>query len=145
MHDLASFKGGRDWLRHLTNYIIISSADGGYSVNNTAYIVYDLANLGRRLAGEALLPALKDGAQFYFILPGSVYGFQATRNDLLYNLVEVRQVINKHGYPRLAIRLHRLLDTVDDVKVLTQTFILPDTGKIADNNIIVSPLLYPGQ
>ncbi len=43
--------------------MLISSADGGFSINDAVRMAHHLADLGRRLAGEAPLPAPKDGAQ----------------------------------------------------------------------------------
>ncbi|OJJ52155.1 hypothetical protein ASPSYDRAFT_165051 [Aspergillus sydowii CBS 593.65] len=145
MHGLASFERCRDWLRALADRAIISSADGGYSINNAAWIAFDLANLGRRLAGEAPLRAPKDGAQFHFTLPGSVQGFRTTHNDISPNTVEVAQAIDDAGHPGLAIRLHKLSDTVDDVEVLTPAFMPQDFAKMSDYGVMASPLLYPGQ
>ena len=145
MHGLASFERCRDWLGPLADRAIISRADGGYSINNAAWIAFDLANLGRRLAGEAPLRAPKDGAQFHFTLPGSVQGFRAAGNDMLPNSVEIAQAIDEAGHPGLAIRLHRLSDTVDDVEVLTPTFTPQGFTKTVDYGVMASPLLYPGQ
>lgn len=38
MHGLPGFEGGPDWLGPLADRAIISSADGGYSVNNASRI-----------------------------------------------------------------------------------------------------------
>lgn len=61
MNGLATFDGGPDWRGPLADRALISSADGGYSLNNAARITYDLANLGRKLAGEPALSAPKRG------------------------------------------------------------------------------------
>lgn len=145
MDGLASFERCRDWLESLADRAIISRADGGYSINNAAWIAFDLANLGRRLAGEAPLRTPKNGAQFHFTLPGSVQGFRATRKDILPNLVEIAQATDDAGHTGLAIRLHRLSDAVDNVEVLTPTFAPQGFGKMADYGVMTPPLLYPGQ
>ncbi|RSM11043.1 hypothetical protein CDV31_006942 [Fusarium ambrosium] len=140
MHGLAAFEGGPDWLGPLADRAIISSADGGYSINNAARITYDIANLGSRLVGEAGIQPPKDGAQFHFTLPGSVQGFQATTHP---HLVRVRQAQDR-GIDSLGIHVKGL--TSDPVEVLTQTFTPLDVVQVDRNyDIMASPLVYPGQ
>ncbi len=74
MHGLSAFEGGPDWRGPLADRALISSADGGYSINNAARIALDIANLGRCLAGQSPTKPPKDNAQFHFTLPGSVPG-----------------------------------------------------------------------
>ena len=145
MHGLDSFEEGPDWRGPLADRALISSADGGYSINNAARIAYDIVNKGRQLAGEQPLAAPKDGAQFHFTLPGSVQGFEAGRNDLLPNLVRVEQALDDDGHPGLAIRLHGLTKVVEPVEVLTQTFTPPEIVKMKTYDLMASPLVYPGQ
>jgi hypothetical protein len=145
MHGLAAFEGGPDWLWPLADRAIISSADGGYSINNAARITYDVANLGRKLAGQAPLSAPKNGAQFHFTLPGSVQGFQATRNDSHPDLVKVKQATDDKNHPGLAIHLNGVTNAVEPVEILTQTFSPPEVVKMRNYDLMASPLLYPGQ
>lgn len=145
MHGLAAFEGGPDWLLPLADRAIISSADGGYSINNAARIAYDVANLGRKFAGQAPLSAPKNGAQFHFTLPGSVQGFQAIRNDSLPDLVKVKQAIDDKNHPGLAIHLNGVTNAVEPVEILTQTFSPPEVVKMRSYDLMASPLLYPGQ
>ncbi|KAJ5831890.1 hypothetical protein N7474_000201 [Penicillium riverlandense] len=145
MHGLAAFEGGPDWLWPLADRAIISSADGGYSINNAARITYDVANLGRKLAGQAPLSAPKNGAQFHFTLPGSVQGFQATRNDSLPDLVKVKQAADDKNHAGLAIHLDGVTNAVEPVEILTQTFSPPEVIKMRSYDLMASPLLYPGQ
>ncbi|KAL1981939.1 hypothetical protein VTN96DRAFT_2003 [Rasamsonia emersonii] len=145
MHGLDAFEGGPDWRGPVADRIMISSADGGYSINNAARIAYDIANLGCQLAGEAPLPAPKDGAQFHFTLPGSVQGFQVTRHALLPDLVRVEQALDDEKRPGLAIRLHGLTDAVDSVEALTPTFTPVEAVDTKTYELMASPLVYPGQ
>jgi ADP-ribosylglycohydrolase len=145
MHGLAAFEGGPDWRGPLADRALISSADGGYSINNAPRIAYDIANLGCRLAGEAPLAAPKTGAQFHFTFPGSVQGFEATRHDFLPSLVKVEQGLGAANYPGLAIRLHGLTNGSEPVEVLTQTFTPPEVVKMKTYDLMASPLVYPGQ
>ncbi|KAI0471037.1 ADP-ribosylation/Crystallin J1 [Xylariaceae sp. FL0804] len=165
MHGLAAFDGGPDWRGPLADRALVSSADGGYAVNDAARIALDVADLGRRLAGGGAGPAPpppKDGAQFHFTLPGSVQGFQASSPgpaphqqtpDLVVRVAQGRDVDGDDGRPGLAIRIAGLT-TRDDaaaaerpvVEVLTPTFAPPEVRAMPPHyDLVGSPLLYPGQ
>ena len=142
MHGLTAFEGGPDWLGPLADQAIISSADGGYSINNAARIAYDIANLGLRLAGQPEIKPPKGGAQFHFSLPGSVQGFQATSHP---HLVQVSQGQDR-GIDSLGIHIKGLADTNDPAEIMTATFTPPDILKVDRNyDLMASPLVYPGQ
>jgi ADP-ribosylglycohydrolase len=145
MHGLKAFDGGPDWRGPLADRALISSADAGYSINNAARITYDIVNTGRQLAGEAALPAPKDGAHFHFTLPGSVQGFHASPDQLLAGLVKIEQGVDKSNRTGLAIRLRGVTDAVDPVEVLTQTFTPQEVKKMKTYELMASPLVYPGQ
>ncbi|KAL6689919.1 ADP-ribosylglycohydrolase domain-containing protein [Trichoderma pleuroticola] len=140
MHGLTAFQGGPDWLGPLADRAIISSADGGYSINNAARIAYDIANLGHRLSGNSPLQRPKDGAQFHFSLPGSVQGFQSPSD-----VVRISQGQDS-GVDSLCIRINNLTDTSGSVEVTTPTFTPLDILQVDRNyEIMASPLVYPGQ
>jgi ADP-ribosylglycohydrolase len=145
INGLSAFEDGPDWRGPLADRALISSADGGYSVNNAARITYDVANLGRRLAGEVPIPLPKKGAQFHFTLPGSVQGFIASQNALLPRLVHVEQAIGSKNRPGLAIRLRGLTNAVEPVEVLTQTFTPPEIVNMKIYDLMATPLVSPGQ
>lgn len=145
MHGLSAFEtsGQEDWRGPLADRAILSGADGGYSINNAARLAIDIANLGRKLAGEQSLAPGKDGAQFHFALPGSVQGFRAATKSTA--LVSVEQAVGDNG-PALAVRLSRFWKESGPVEVLTQTFTpkeVLDMGHIYQ--LMASPLVYPGQ
>ncbi|KAK4073253.1 uncharacterized protein Triagg1_5533 [Trichoderma aggressivum f. europaeum] len=140
MHGLAAFQDGPDWLGPLADRAIISSADGGYSINNAARIAYDIANLGHRLSGSPPLQPPKDGAQFHFSLPGSVQGFQSPSD-----VVRISQGQDS-GVDSLCIHINNLTDTSGAVEVMTPTFTPLDILQVDRNyEIMASPLVYPGQ
>ena len=145
MNGLTAFEGGLDWRGPLADRALISSADGGYSLNNAVRITYDLANLGRKLAGEPALPAPKEGAQFHFSLPGSVQGFIATGQSLLPNLVKIEQVVDGQDRTSLAIHLNGWTNATEPVEVLTQVFTPPEIVKMKTYDLMASPLISPGQ
>ena len=145
MHGLAAFEDGPDWRGPLADRALISSADGGYSINNAARIAYDVANLGRILAGESPITLPKNGAKFHFTLPGSVQGFIASRNELIPHLVNIQQAIDDENRPGLAIHLKGLIDAVEPVEVLTQTFIPGEIVKMETYDLMAAPQISPGQ
>jgi ADP-ribosylglycohydrolase len=144
MHGLSAFEDGPDWRGPLADRALISSADGGYSINNAVKIAYDVANSGRALAGEALLLPPKNGAQFHFTLPGSVQGFIPTENNLHPNLVTVQHGLDSKTRPGLVINV-KGLTAVDPVEILTQTFTPPEIVKMSTYDLMASPLISPGQ
>jgi ADP-ribosylglycohydrolase len=145
MHGLSAFEGGQDWRGPLADQALISSADGGYSINNAVRIAYDIANLGRQLAGEQSLPPPKYGAQYHFSLPGSVQGFSATANELHPNLVKIEQTIDDKDRTGLAIHINGWTQGIPPVEVLTQTFTPPEIVKMQIYDLMAAPLVSPGQ
>lgn len=142
MHGLSAFEKQPDWRTPLADRAIISSADGGYSINDAVRITYDLANIAKKLAGEGPLALPKDGAQFHFSLPGSVQGFQSVSSP---DTASVNHGQN-HGVEALQIRVEGLKDSMDAIQVLTQTFTPRDILKVKrDYEMMASPLIYPGQ
>ncbi|POS71360.1 hypothetical protein DHEL01_v210247 [Diaporthe helianthi] len=142
MHGLECFEGGPDWRGPLADRALISSANGGYSVNNAARLAYDITDLGRTLAGHKPLARPKNGAQYHFTLPGSVQGFTVHPPKA----ATVTQGHDRVGRPGLAIKLTGLTPTSGPVAVMTDTFhplYLPTSGE--EYPLTSTPLLYPGQ
>lgn len=149
MHGLSAFDG-LDWRGPLADRALISTADGGYSINNAARIALDVANLGSMLALESPILPPKHGAQFHFTLPGSVQGFQVQAPDTgaaaLPADVKVEQGVDEDNRPGLAIRLTNLTDAKGPVEVTTPTFISKDVDNMGPvYPLMASPLVYPGQ
>ncbi|CAH0020062.1 unnamed protein product [Clonostachys rhizophaga] len=146
MHGMASFEGGPDWTGPLADRALVSSADGGYSVNNAARIAYDVANSGRRLAGQDALPSPKAGAQFHFTLPGSVQGFMVGENKSPGSAVDVHQEVDHAGRTGLAIHIDGLSSSSPPVEVLSQVFTPTEVQTMKKTyDLMASPLVYPGQ
>lgn len=144
MHGMSSFEGGRDWRGPLADRALISTADGGYSINNAARIAIDVANAGCRLSGEAPLPSPKNGAQFHFTLPGSVQGFQVVSPSTA--SVTLKQDVDDLNEPGLAIDIANLGEDSVPIEVLTPTSTPKDILKMGTNySLMASPLVYPGQ
>lgn len=133
MKGLSAFEGGPDWRGPLADRVLISSADGGYSINNAARIALDISGLGFKLASKKAPEAPKSAAQFHFTFPGSVQGFQTTSSE-----VAVEQAIDDTGRPGLAIRLSNCFEKdAGVIEVMTPTF----TPKEVDQMGPVYPLI----
>ncbi|PON29929.1 hypothetical protein TGAM01_v201295 [Trichoderma gamsii] len=147
MLGLPAFQGNYDWRGPLADRALISSADGGYSINNAARIAYDIANKGRLLAGHDTLQPPKRGAQFHFSLPGSVQGFQLSwpsGSGQGASAVLQQRVNDAHG-PGLAIDVENIYREPGQIEVLTQTFTPKEVLYMKTYELMASPLLYPGQ
>lgn len=144
MNGLGSFEKhkGLDWRGPLADRALISSADGGYSINDAARITYDLANYARKLAGEQPLAPPKNGARWHFSLPGSVQGFQTTAPS---DAVKVQQG-EDNGVPALGIHADGTSTPTDTIEILTQTFTPADVLAVKrDYEMMACPLVWPGQ
>lgn len=138
MHGMAAFQGDTDWRGPLADRALISSADGGFSINNAASIALEVSNIGRRITGLQPLEAPKGGAQFHFHLPGSLQGFTANGATLAHEY-------NEHARPQLAIKCQDSKPSGLIAEVMTQVFTGKDVLKMHTYPLMASPLLYPGQ
>ncbi|KAG8164288.1 hypothetical protein KVR01_006206 [Diaporthe batatas] len=142
MHGLQCLEGGPDWRGPVADRALISSANGGYSINNAARLAYDITDLGRTLAGLEPLNLPKDGAKYHFTLPGSVQGFTVHPPKA----ATVAQGLDRLGRAGLAINLTGLTPTSEPIAIMTDTFhplYLPTSGEAY--HLMSTPLLYPGQ
>ncbi|KAI1385960.1 ADP-ribosylglycohydrolase [Hypoxylon trugodes] len=144
-------EGRRDWRGPLGDRALISSADGGYSINNAARIAYDVANMGLTLAGKPPLPPPKDGAQLHFTLPGSTQGFRVhyLRSNIdsqdLPKATIAQTIDTTNNTPSLKIQVFRYRYSQDVVEVITDTFAPPEVRQMPIYELVGSPLIYPGQ
>ncbi|OTA02467.1 ADP-ribosylglycohydrolase [Trichoderma parareesei] len=148
MLGLSAFKGPFDWRGPLADRALISSADGGYSINNAARIAFDIANIGRRLAGHEELMPPKGGAQFHFSLPGSTQGFQlswASAAGRGVSSASLQQRVDSLHGPGLAIDVENLDEQQGQLEVLTPTFTPKEVLQMKTYELMASPLVYAGQ
>lgn len=138
MHGLAAFEGSTDWRGPVGDRALISSADGGFSIANATSLAYEVANMGRKIAGDTPFTAPKEGAQFHFSLPGGVQGFSGSGAD-------VKQAVDEDGISKLVIDIRDLAFSDEPAEVLTQTFAGKDVLNMPIYPLMASPLLYPGQ
>ncbi|ETN41707.1 uncharacterized protein HMPREF1541_03643 [Cyphellophora europaea CBS 101466] len=139
MHGMKAFEGGPDWRGPIADRALISSADGGYSINDASRIAYDIVNIGRQLASEAVITP--PAAQYHFSLPGSVQGFQATGTGVI--RCTQAEVDGKTG---LCTSIEGWTPGQAPIDVSTPTFTPPDVLTVSRHyEMMACPLLYPGQ
>ena len=121
--------------------MLISSADGGFAINDAVRVSDRLVDLGRRLAGLPPLEPPKSGAQFHFSLPGSVQGFMPSaigRRRCASPTSSLRRAAGRSSSATTASAPTR-------VAALTPTFAPPDVTRMRTYELMATPLLYPGQ
>lgn len=142
MLGLQGIEDGPDWRGPIADRLLISSADGGNSINDAVRVAYYLANFGRRLSGEEPMPAPKNGAPFHFSLPGSTQGF---RPSFPHGAPAV-SVANKEWGPSRALGIeYKALAPGQRTIVTTPTFSPPEVLAMRTYDLMASPMVYPGQ
>ena len=143
MLGLDGLDAGPDWRGPIADRLLISSADGGNSINDAVRTAYFLANLGMTLAGGSPLEAPKDGAQFHFSLPGSQQGFRivagrGSASDVRLGNVEFE------GARALSVN-YQALGPGQVASVTTPTFSPREVLDMRTYDLMATPLVYPGQ
>lgn len=142
MLGLEGLDAGADFRGPVADRMLISSADGGFSINDAVRMAYYIAGLGQRLAGGPEPAAPKDGAQFHFSLPGSRQGFRACEGHGR-NVPEIANV-DADGSRALAIS-YRALAPGQVCSATTPTFSPPEMLNMRTYDLMATPLVYPGQ
>jgi ADP-ribosylglycohydrolase len=138
MLGLEGIDAGADFRGPIADRLLISSADGGSSINDAVRTAYYITSLGSQLAGGQALAAPKNGAQFHFSLPGSRQGFRASEGSGL----NVPVVGNTDQ--QLIVTYARLSPGQAAV-VTTPTFSPPEMLNMRTYDLMACPLVYPGQ
>ena len=131
----------RDWRGPLADRMLISSADGGYAIND-AVRVSAAARRSRAASSRACRrsPAPKSGAQFHFSLPGSVQGFAIAGDRAA--CLSLANIAFEAGRA-LELRFAGL--GAEPAVALTPTFSPPDVARMRTYELMATPLVYPGQ
>jgi ADP-ribosylglycohydrolase len=143
MLGLDGLSAGPDWRGPIADRLLISSADGGNSINDAVRTAYYVANLGRTLAGLPSLDGPKADAQFHFSLPGSQQGFRVveehglSRNVVLKNLEFEDACALSVCYGALA--------PGETAAVTSPTFTPHEVLEMRTYALMATPLIYPGQ
>jgi len=143
MLGLDGLEAGPDWRGPVADRMLISTADGGNSINDAVRMSYYLSDLGLRLAGDGGMQTPKDGARFHFSLPGSVQGFRSLGGSDGNPHVSVANEVLEGGRA-LAIR-YTALAPGREAAVTTPMFSPPEVVSMRTYDLMATPLLYPGQ
>ena len=135
---LAGIEAGPDWRGPVADRLYLPTADGGSCVSDAVRVTYQIANIGRALAGETPL-APKGGRRFHFSPPGSLQGWQA---EPVAGGKSPGRLENASG--RLAIHYQHAVPT-QPARVATPTFLPPSALKMPGYSLFACPSLYPGQ
>lgn len=143
MNGLEGLDEGPDWRGPIADRLLISSADGGNSINDAVRQAYYLTNLGLQLAGGEKLQAPKAGAQYHFSLPGSQQGFQPRAGLMLSKAVSVGNA-EFEASRALAIG-YEAMGPGQVAVVTTPTFSPREMLNMRTYDLMATPLVYPGQ
>ncbi|TCR87934.1 ADP-ribosylglycohydrolase family protein [Rhizobium sp. BK376] len=143
MNGLEGLEEGPDWRGPIADRMLISSADGGNSINDAVRQAYFLTNLGLQLSGGQKLDAPKDGAQFHFSLPGSQQGFRPQTGLDVSDAIRVRNA-EFEGSRALAID-YEALGPAQIAAATTPTFSPREMLNMRTYDLMATPLVYPGQ
>jgi ADP-ribosylglycohydrolase len=131
---LDTLRSGYDWRTPVNDRMFLPAADGHWGVRDAATMALELANIGRRFAGEAPRQP-KQGARFHFDLPGATHGFAPS--PLCPTETRVIPIES-------ALRLESAFPGARcDAEVFT--FVPPDALDMAVYAVTATPTLYPGQ
>jgi len=134
---------GPDWRSPIADRMLISSADGGNSIQDAVRMAYYICNLGRKLQNFPPLVAPKEGTQFHFSLPGSVQGFRPQQGGGCHESVALANSV-MDGRRMLEIS-YKALGQGQDAAVTTPTFSPKEVLNMRSYELMATPLLSPGQ
>lgn len=143
MLGLDGLEAGPDWRGPLADRMLVSTADGGNSINDAVRTACYIADLGLKLAGQASLNPPKDGARFHFSLPGSTQGFRPLSGFDVNAATQVSSIATDSGRA-LAIR-YSALAPGQKAAAMTPVFSPPELLKMRTYDLMATPLVYPGQ
>lgn len=143
MNGLDGLSEGPDFRGPIADRMLISSADGGNSINDAVRQAYFLATLGLQLAGRPSLEAPKNGAQFHFSLPGSQQGFRVVSGLDAASAVSVGNIEFEGG--RALTVDYEALGPSQAAVVTTPTFSPREMLDMRTYDLMATPLVYSGQ
>jgi hypothetical protein len=142
---LAGIQAGKDWRTPLADRIFLVSAEGGGAVTDAVREAYQVANIGRALAGQGPIHP-KKGDRFHFEAPGSVQGFRAEEDPGGKGRLRLENSTGHTQAGNHSLALHYDLASPDStLRAWTPTFILPEERNMTGYELLAAPTLYPGQ
>ena len=140
MLGLEGIEAGRDWRGPVADRMLISSADGGYAINDAVRVSARLVDLGRRLAGLPPSSRPKRARNFTFRTPAACRDSwrlaTAPRTSSL-------GMFPSRGGRALQVRYAGLGD--EPAAALTPTFAPPEVTRMRTYELMATPLVYPGE
>lgn len=143
MNGLEGLEEGPDFRGPIADRMLISSADGGNSINDAVKQAYFLTNLGLQLAGGQAMPAPKNGAQFHFSLPGSQQGFRPLTGHDFASSVRIGNA-EFEGARALTVD-YESLGPAQVAAVTSPTFSPREMLNMRTYDLMATPLVYAGQ
>ena len=143
MHGLDGLDAGRDWRGPIADRMLVSSADGGFAINDAVRMTDYITGLGHAVDGRPKPAAPKGGAQFHFSLPGSVQGFRLSGSAGQAAGAKVRG--EWHDGRHLLSLGFESLDDGRTMIATTPVFASRDVLRMRTYELMASPLVYPGQ
>ena len=143
MHGLDGLNAGPDWRGPLADRMLVSSADGGFAINDAVRMADYISGLGHLVDGTTPPVAPKDGAQFHFSLPGSTQGFRISGGTDPSAGGSVSGATHD-GSNVLSVGFESL-GSDRSVVVTTPTFAPREVVHMRTYELMASPLVYPGQ
>jgi hypothetical protein len=143
MNGLEGIEEGPDFRGPIADRMLISSADGGNSINDAVKQAYFLTNLGLQLAGSQAMPVPKSGAQFHFSLPGSQQGFRPQAGLDVAGAVRIGNA-EFEGSRALTID-YEALGPAQVAAVTSPTFSPREMLDMRTYDLMATPLVYSGQ
>ncbi len=143
MHGLDGLDAGRDWRGPIADRMLVSSADGGFAINDAVRMTDYIVGLGHAVDGKPKPAAPKGGAQFHFSLPGSTQGFRLSGCPGPMAGATVRGE-SHDGRHLLSLGFESLGDC-RTVIATTPVFAPRDVLRMRTYELMATPLVYPGQ
>lgn len=142
---LAGIDAGPDWRGPLADRVYLPTADGGGAISDCVQQSVFIANLGRKLTGEAPLQP-KGGARFHFDLPGAMQGFVAEESHATSGTLTLRNIPGHSATGSYSLELaYRHLAPGRCARAATATFTPPEAIDMPGYALTACPTLYPGQ
>jgi ADP-ribosylglycohydrolase len=142
---LAGIDAGPDWRGPVADRIYLPTADGGRAISDCVRESLFIANLGRKLAGQAPFQP-KNGARFHFDLPGALQGFVVEESHSTTGTLTIRNVSGHSTTGSHSLELaYRHLTPGRCARTVTATFAPPEAIDMPGYALTACPTLYPGQ
>ena len=143
MHGLDGLDAGPDWRGPIADRLLISSADGGNSINDAVRTAYYLANLGLTLAGSARMDAPKGRRAVPLLAAGQPAGLSPAARATACT-AQTSAMSSSRASRALAIG-YKALGPGQIAAVTTPTFTPPEVLNMRTYDLMATPLVYPGQ